>query len=145
MRLFFSKIFKCLKRVPLSTEYMLMKPEGSPFDIFRHYATFFSERKKFKNQVFFKKSLLRFLSLRYSADFRRSRLVYYCSNPCMEHARINLVQAIPCEKRAWLCTWTMHGIYIHQSSWWVDTRSTVFQDLFSSTSRCQAFHGEKSV
>ena len=46
-----------------------------PFYIFRHYATF-SERKKIKNfKFFFKKSLLRFLSFRYSADFRRYRLV----------------------------------------------------------------------
>ena len=42
---------------------------------FRHYATF-SERKKSKISSFFpKKNVLRFLSLRYSADFRRSRLV----------------------------------------------------------------------
>ena len=64
-----------------ATEYMLIKPKGSPFYIFRHYATV-SERKKFKNfsknskKFFLKKSLLRFLSLRYSAGFRRSRLVY---------------------------------------------------------------------
>ena len=51
---------------------MLIKPKGSPFNIFRHYATF-SERKKSKISSFFKK--LRILSLRYSADFRRSRLV----------------------------------------------------------------------
>ena len=54
---------------------MLIKPKGSPLLPFRHYATF-SERKKIqKFKVFFKKSLLRFLSLRYNADFRRSRLV----------------------------------------------------------------------
>ena len=52
---------------------MLIKPKGS-FYIFRHYATF-SERKKS-----FKKSLLRFLSLRYSTDFRRSRLVLFPFN-----------------------------------------------------------------
>ena len=44
---------------------------------FRHYATFCEREKNQKFQVFFLKSLLRFLSLRYSADFRRSRLVYY--------------------------------------------------------------------
>ena len=56
---------------------MLIKPKGSPFHIFWHYATF-SERKKFKNfKFFFKKRLLCFLSLRYSADFRRSRLVFF--------------------------------------------------------------------
>ena len=55
---------------------MLINPEGSPFYIFRHYATFF-ERKQFfqKFQFFSKKNLLRFSSLRYGADFRRSRLV----------------------------------------------------------------------
>ena len=53
---------------------MLINPEGSPFYIFRHYATFL--KKKFqKFQFFSKKNLLRFLSLRYGADFRRSRLV----------------------------------------------------------------------
>ena len=54
---------------------MLIKPKGSPFYIFRHYATF-SERKKSNISSFFSKKVLRFLSLRYSADFRRSRLVY---------------------------------------------------------------------
>ena len=53
---------------------MLIKPKGSPFYIFRHYATF-SERKIISS-FFFKKNVLRFLSLRYSADFRRSRLVH---------------------------------------------------------------------
>ena len=38
----------------------------------------FLKEKNQKFQVFFsKKSLLRFLSLRYSADFRRSRLVLH--------------------------------------------------------------------
>ena len=38
----------------------------------------FSERKKFREfQVFRKKNVLRFLSFRYSADFRRSRLVFF--------------------------------------------------------------------
>ena len=49
-------------------------------DFFWHCATFF-ERKKFK--FFFQKNVLRFLSLRYSADFRRSRLVFPVSRmPC---------------------------------------------------------------
>ena len=39
----------------------------------------FLKEKNQKFQVFFpKKSILRFLSLRYSADFRRSRLVENC-------------------------------------------------------------------
>ena len=55
---------------------MLIKPKGSPFYIFRHYATF-SERKNIqKIQVFFQKNVLRFLTLRDSADFRRSRLLF---------------------------------------------------------------------
>ena len=55
---------------------MFINQKGSPFYIFRHCATF-SEREKFsKISSFFPKKVLRFLSLRYSADFRRSRLVY---------------------------------------------------------------------
>ena len=50
------------------------KSKRAPFYIFRHYATFF-ERKKSKISSFFQKNVLRFLSLRYSADFRRSHLV----------------------------------------------------------------------
>ena len=48
---------------------MLIKSKGSPFYIFRQYATF-------SESSFFFKKVLRFLSLRYSADFRRSRLVF---------------------------------------------------------------------
>ena len=55
---------------------MLIKPKGSPFYIFRHYATF-SEKKSKILSLFFKKSLLRSLRLRYSADFRRSRFVSF--------------------------------------------------------------------
>ena len=52
------------------------KANGSLFYIFRHYATFFERKKIFKNfKFFFQKIVLRFLSLRYGADFRRSRLV----------------------------------------------------------------------
>ena len=55
---------------------VFINQKGSPFYIFRHCATF-SERKIFlENFKFFsKKNVLRFLSLRYSADLRRSRLV----------------------------------------------------------------------
>ena len=38
---------------------MLIEPKGSPFYIFRHYATF-SERKKIKFQVFFQKKICAF-------------------------------------------------------------------------------------
>ena len=54
---------------------MLINTERSPFYIFRHYATFFQRKKFQKFQVFFERIVLRFLSLRYGADFRRSRLV----------------------------------------------------------------------
>ena len=77
----FQKFFIVPKGAPFgffkyfATECMLINPEGSPFYIFRHYATFF-ERKKFQNfHFFFQKNVLRFLSLRYGADFRRSHLV----------------------------------------------------------------------
>ena len=56
------------------------KSRISPFYIFRHYATSFERKIFFKNFNFFsKKSVLRFLSLRYGADFRRSRLVFFFS------------------------------------------------------------------
>ena len=72
-----------LKRVPLSsflifaTENVNKTQKIPPFTFFGTMRHFLKEKiKKFK--FFFKKSLLRFLSLRYSADFRRSRLVLYC-------------------------------------------------------------------
>ena len=52
---------------------MLIKPKGSPFYIFRTMRNFLKDKKS-KISVFLK-SLVPFLSLRYSADFRRSRLV----------------------------------------------------------------------
>ena len=64
---------------------MLINPERPPFYIFRHYATFFEKKSFSKISSFFPKIVLRFLNLRYSADFRRSRLVLgfnyssYCS------------------------------------------------------------------
>ena len=53
---FFRKFFKVSKESPLqvfwyfATESMLMNPKGSPFFIFRHYATFskFFSKKKFQ-------------------------------------------------------------------------------------------------
>ena len=57
---------------------MSINPEWSPFYIFWHYATFFERKIVFqKFQVFFQKIVLRILSLRYGADFRRSRLVVF--------------------------------------------------------------------
>ena len=54
---------------------MFKNQKGPPFYIFRHCAAF-SERK-----IFFQKNVLRFLSLRYSADLRRSRLVLLFTEP----------------------------------------------------------------
>ena len=56
---------KVQKRLLFATEYMLIKPKGSPFLHFSVLCDIFEE----------KNSLLLFLSLRYGADFRRSRLV----------------------------------------------------------------------
>ena len=77
----FSKIFQCLKRVPLSSFlifcnriYVNKAQRVTPFAFFGTMRHFLIE-KKIKNFVFLKKSLLRILSLRYSADFRPSRLV----------------------------------------------------------------------
>ena len=63
-----------------------MSPKGPPFEVFdilqRHVSAlcgtmrlFLKEKIFQKFQVFFQKTVLRFLSLRYGADFRRSRLV----------------------------------------------------------------------
>ena len=54
----------------------IYKSKKSPFYIFRHCATFSERGKSSKISSFLsKKNVLRFLSLRYSADFRRSHLV----------------------------------------------------------------------
>ena len=78
VRLFFENCFMHPKGPPSSflifcNGMYVNKSRRVPFYIFRHYATFF-ERKKFKTFTFFQ-NVLRFLSLRYSADFRCSRLV----------------------------------------------------------------------
>ena len=62
-----------------ATEYMLIKPKGSPLLHFSALCDIFW-KKKIKNFKFFLKCLLRFLSIRYSADFRCSRLVYACKS-----------------------------------------------------------------
>ena len=83
MRLFFEKFFNVSKGSPLrvfsyfATECMLINPKGSPLLHFSALCDFFLQEFFFqKLQVFSKKSVLRFLSLRYGADFRRSRLVF---------------------------------------------------------------------
>ena len=56
---------------------MFGNQKGPLFYIVRHCATFSERKTFFKTSSFFpKKSILRFLSLRYSADFGRSRLVF---------------------------------------------------------------------
>ena len=81
---FFNVTYKTgrASRVPLwvfwyfATECLLINPEGSPLLHFSALCDFFWKKKFFqKFQFFSKKSVLRFLSLRYGADFRRSRLV----------------------------------------------------------------------
>ena len=87
---FFSKYF-CLQRVPPSSFFDILQqievsksPKGLPFQVFRHYETgskfsffdfsfFFSKNPK--GPPFTISKSLSFLSLRYGADFRRSRLV----------------------------------------------------------------------
>ena len=52
--------------------------KGPLFYIFRYCATFSGRKFFFENFKFFsKKNVLRFFSLRYSADFRRSRLICF--------------------------------------------------------------------
>ena len=81
MRLF-SKIFNCLKRVPLSSFlifcnriYVNKAQRVPPFTFFGTMRHFPKEKNSKISSL--KKNVLRFLSLRYSADFRRSRLVYF--------------------------------------------------------------------
>ena len=54
---------------------MLINPKGSPLLHFLALCDIFRKKKIQKFQCFSSKKVLRFLSLRYSADFRRSRLV----------------------------------------------------------------------
>ena len=67
---------------------MFINQKGSPFYIFRHCATF-SERNFFSkiSSFFPNKNVLRFLSLRYSADLRRSRLVL-----CLRTVRLRFLR-----------------------------------------------------
>ena len=77
---FFPKFFKRLKRPfrvfdNFATESMLIDPKGSPLLHFSALWDIYQKKKNQKVQVLFQKNVLRFLSLRYSADFIRSRLV----------------------------------------------------------------------
>ena len=54
----------------------LLIKKGPPFTFFGTVRHFPKEKTFFENFVFFQKNVLRFLSFRYSADLRRSRLVY---------------------------------------------------------------------
>ena len=80
VRLFFQKFFNVSKESPFrvfwyfATEYMSIMPKGSPLLLFSALCDIFWKKKYSKT----KKKFLRFLSLRYSADFRRSRLVQFC-------------------------------------------------------------------
>ena len=79
VRLFFEIFLNVPKGSPFwlfyfATECGFINQKGSPFYNFRRYATFFEKNQKF--QDFSQKNVLHFLSFRYSADFRRSRLVH---------------------------------------------------------------------
>ena len=63
----------------------------------------FLKEKNQKFQVFFLKSLLHFLSLRYSADFRRSRLVLIC------YQFSQFTETVPHKQTYWL---SFESIYI---------------------------------
>ena len=98
--------------VRLFFENFLMSPKGPPFEFFDilngmfvnksrrvpllHFSAlcdFFWKKIFFKNFNFFsKKSVLRFLSLRYGADFRRSRLVELSASYCTRLFAIRFVQ-----------------------------------------------------
>ena len=54
--------------------------KGPPFDFFSALCDIFRKKKISKISSFFHKNVLRFSSLEYSADFRRSRLVLFSSD-----------------------------------------------------------------
>ena len=59
-----------------STEFMLINPKGVPLLHFSALCDIFRKKINVKiSSFFFQKNISRFLSLRYSADFRSSRLV----------------------------------------------------------------------
>ena len=71
-----------------------MSQKGPPFYIFRYFATFFERIFFSKITSFFPKNVLRFLSLRYGADFRRSRLVlFYNKNKVGVDAMDQMIRA----------------------------------------------------
>ena len=79
---FFSKIFLCPQRVPplsflifCNGMFVNKSRRPPPFTFFGTMRLLLKENFFQKFQFFSKKSVLRFLSLRYGADFRRSRLV----------------------------------------------------------------------
>ena len=98
MRLF-SKKFECLKRVPLSSFLIFCYriygnkarrvPPFTFFGTMRHFL-----KKQIKNFKFFSNFFLCFLSLRYSADFRRSRLVKNFSGYLVCYNRENIQQLL---------------------------------------------------
>ena len=68
---------------------MFINPEGSPFYIFRHYVTLFGNFFP----IFSNKNVSGFLSLRYSIDFRRSRLVNQIPSHLRENKEISLKES----------------------------------------------------
>ena len=98
---FFSKIFQCPQRVPplsflilCNVMFVNKSRRVSPFTFFGTMRLLLKEKLFFeKFQFFSKKSVLRFLSLRYGADFRRSRLV-----PLKEKRRLTTIPSPSMEK-----------------------------------------------
>ena len=88
---FFSKLLNVPKGSPLrvfwnfATKSMLINPKWSPPLHFLALCDIFRKKKIQKFQVFSQKNVLRFLSLRYSADFRRSRLFGFNSAIFVKH------------------------------------------------------------
>ena len=102
VRLFFEKIFIVPKGSPLrvfsyfATECMLIHHKGSPLLHFSALCDFFWKNFFFQKFMFFsKKIFLRFLSLRYGADFGRSRLVFKLNNGNSVFSRHILVENVP--------------------------------------------------
>ena len=121
----FSKIFNVSEESPFrvfwyfATEYMLIKPKGSLFTFFGTLRHFLKEKKS-KISSFFQKSL-RFLSLRYSADFRRSRLVVSSS--------IIIYNVLQCHK----ChIWNYHWLFLYAVSF--ECLCAYISQIFCSTS-----------
>ena len=100
-----------------------MKHKGSPLLHFSALCDIFW-KKKIKNFKFFLKSLLRFLSLRYSADFRRSRLVLFWENSRkpLRKNQFSCIRPRNCPQFLYHFEWTLSISYLHLQ-WHSDIKS----------------------